>query len=58
MAEKLDHVTDLIDDIESTGQFRAKEITRCDLCGEWKIPRYDQTTRKMTFKHICRKDTP
>jgi ribosomal protein L32 len=51
--EKLDEISDLIDDIESTGQFRAKEITKCKQCGQWKIPHYDQKKRKITFEHVC-----
>jgi predicted RNA-binding Zn-ribbon protein involved in translation (DUF1610 family) len=51
--KELDEVTDLIDTINSTGQFSAAEITRCPDCGEWKIPRYDSKTKRMTRKHVC-----
>lgn len=53
MKQQLDEVTDLIDTINSTGQFSAAEITRCPVCQEWKIPRYDAETGKMTRKHVC-----
>lgn len=52
--DELDDFTDLLDDINSDGRFSVAEITRCEKCGEWKLPRYDQATRKMTRKHICK----
>lgn len=55
--QKLDAVSDLIDTIQSTGQFRAKEITRCKDCGEWKIPRYDVGKNRVTYEHICKGKT-
>lgn len=51
--EKLDEVSDLIDTINNSKQFRAKEITKCPDCGQWKIPRYDVGTNRVTTKHVC-----
>ena len=52
-AKPLDEISDLIDTIESTGQLRAKEITRCPDCSQWKIPRYDSKTGRVTTVHVC-----
>lgn len=34
---------------------KRKAMERCPICREWKIPRYDQATRKMDCEHVCPK---